>query len=232
VVSERRRSLIRRRQRLLNEAEGVLSKLPLEIASRLRGRNVAAQLRVVSTIPIDDGPASTEARERITWLREMATDLVDWEERIAALEARLPSLLTAVGSSLTAEVGIGVVSAAELLAEVGDPRRFPSEGPFARWCGAALVAMSSGEGNGLPRRHRLDLLGNRAVNRVLHVMSITQARHYGPGRDFLARKRAEGKTPREARRAHKRQLANRIIRRMWNDWKQVMLLPEASANVA
>src|SRR5438128_1222703 len=40
VVAERRGSLIRRRQRLLNEAEGVLSKLPLEIAGRLRRRTV------------------------------------------------------------------------------------------------------------------------------------------------------------------------------------------------
>ena len=34
---------------------------------------------------------------------------------------------------------------------------------------------------------------------------------------YLARKATEGKTRREARRAHKRQLANRIIRRMWRD---------------
>lgn len=34
---------------------------------------------------------------------------------------------------------------------------------------------------------------------------------------YLARKTAEGKTTREARRAHKRHLANRIVRRMWKD---------------
>jgi len=34
---------------------------------------------------------------------------------------------------------------------------------------------------------------------------------------YLARKATEGKTRREARRAHKRHLANRIIRRMWRD---------------
>ncbi len=35
----------------------------------------------------------------------------------------------------------------------------------------------------------------------------------------LARKTGEGKTRREARRAHKRHLANRVIRRMWRDEK-------------
>ena len=34
---------------------------------------------------------------------------------------------------------------------------------------------------------------------------------------YLARKATDGKTRREARRAHKRHLADRIIRRMWRD---------------
>jgi hypothetical protein len=41
-----------------------------------------------------------------------------------------------------------------------------------------------------------------------------QARHHPPARTYLARKIAEGKTPREARRALKRHLANVIYRRL------------------
>lgn len=55
------------------------------------------------------------------------------------------------------------------------------------------------------------------MNRILYVMSVTQARQHPEGQAFFARKRSEGKTGKEARRAHKRQLANRIIRRMWAD---------------
>jgi transposase len=84
-------------------------------------------------------------------------------------------------------------------------------------CGAAPVAVSSGEGDGDPQRHRLDLGGNRRVNSVLHTMHITQARCHQPAKDYLAAKRAEHKTAREARRAHKRLLANVVIRRMWAD---------------
>lgn len=87
--------------------------------------------------------------------------------------------------------------------------------------GLAPVATSSGEGDGEPVRHRLDLLGNRTVNRIIYVMSGTQARHDEAGKAFLARKRAEGKTGKEARRAHKRQLANRVIRRMWADHRRL-----------
>ena len=77
--------------------------------------------------------------------------------------------------------------------------------------------MSSGEGDQAPTHHRLDLAGNRQVNSTLHLMHVTQVRGDPPARDYIDRKRAEHKTKREARRAHKRHLANVVIRRMWTD---------------
>lgn len=219
LVCERRRSLIRRRQRALNEAEAVLAQLPLDLRAQLPNGTVLARLRAL--VNVDAAGAPVHTAELIEWLTEMRTDVAEWEARITRLEQRLPHLLERCGSTLTNEVGLGVVSAAELVAEICDPTRFRSEGAFARWCGVAPVATSSGEGDDEPERHRLDLLGNRTVNRILHVMSITQARHDPLGKTFLTRKRAEGKTRKEARRAHKRQLANRVIRRMWNDHKHL-----------
>jgi transposase len=218
VVCDRRRSLIRRRQRLINEAEGLLNKLPPELIVGLP-KQVAVRLRKVASI---DPPGDLEPNlsEMLDWLMELATDLDVWETRIAELEQRLAPLLVAAGSTLTEEFGIGLVSAAELVAAVGDPARFKTEGCFARWCGVAPVAVSSGEGSGDPVRHRLDLLGNREVNRILYTMSVTQARHLPVAREYMARKRSEGKSKKEARRAHKRQLANRIIRRMWTDQRR------------
>ena len=66
-------------------------------------------------------------------------------------------------------------------------------------------------------RHRLDFGGNRRINAVLYVASITQQRFHPDARAYFERKVAEGKTRRGARRAHKRHLANRVIRRMWKD---------------
>jgi transposase len=218
VVAERRRTLIRRRQRLLNEAEAVLSKLPLDLRAQLGKGTVGARLRRLARLEAEG--------ELVEWLKEMLEDLLEWERRVDELEDRLPDLLTLCGSTLTKEVGIGAVSAAELVAQVGDPSRFRSEGAFARWAGLAPVATSSGEGDGEPARHRLDLLGNRTVNRIIYVMSVTQARHDEAGKAFLARKRAEGKTSKEARRAHKRQLANRVIRRMWADHRRLTAPPK------
>ena len=50
-------------------------------------------------------------------------------------------------------------------------------------------------------------------------MHVTQARTQGAARDYLTHRldTRPGQTPRMARRAHKRLLANVIIRRMWRD---------------
>ena len=104
-----------------------------------------------------------------------------------------------------------------MLAEVGDPFRFARESKFGRWSGTGAVALSSGEGDGRPVKHRLDFRGNRRINSVLYMASVTQHRDLDDARIYIDRKLGEGKTRREARRAHKRHLANRVIRRMWKD---------------
>lgn len=63
---------------------------------------------------------------------------------------------------------------------------------------------------------RLDFGGNRRINSVLHIASVTQHRDRDDACAYIDRKLGEGKTRREARRAHKRNV-NRVIRRMWKD---------------
>lgn len=231
VICQRRRSLVRRRQRLLNEAEGLLNKLPPEMTRSLPNK-VDRRLRRVAELDRSDPPIAPGLAEMLTWLSELAEELDRWEARIHELEERIPSLRAACGSTLTEEFGIGEVSAAELVAAVADPSRFKTEGAFARWCGVAPVAVSSGEGDGEPIRHRLDLLGNRDINRILYTMSVTQARHLPIAKEYLARKRAEGKSKKEARRAHKRQLAKKIIRRMWADQRRLQQMGDAPTSPA
>lgn len=133
------------------------------------------------------------------------------------MDKEISAVLNKLGCTLTEIHGVGVVTAMELHVEIGDPMRFHTEAQFARWCGTAPVALSSGEGHGPALRHRLDLGGNRNVNSILHIIHVTQIRCHPPARAYIARKTAEHKTKRDARRAHKRQLANVIIRHMWAD---------------
>lgn len=216
AVRAHRDMLVARRQVMLNRAEPALARLPLVVTAGLGNRRaVLPRLRALCALTID--PPSAAVAAQLAMLAELHRDIIELSARITRLERQMAALVTACGSSLLDEHGIGVIGAAVLLTEVGDPARFRNESAFNRWWGGAPVAISSGEGHGRPVRHRLDLLGNRAVNSVFYLASITQARHYPPAQTYLAGKITEGHSKKEARRAHKTLLGRRVIRRMWAD---------------
>lgn len=119
---------------------------------------------------------------------------------------------------------------AELLVEVGDPRRF-SEGGFARFNGTAPLAASSGEAEDDPVRHRLNRGGNRRVNAVLHCMAVTQLRGDPRAQKIYADARARGHTKKEAMRTLKRNLSNVVHRWMMRD-QRAAELENSSSEVA
>jgi len=84
--------------------------------------------------------------------------------------------------------------------------RFRSDAQLARHSGVAPLEASSGR----TQRHRLDRGGNRQLNAALYRIAITQSRYYPPARDYLERKRAEGKSRREAIRCPKRLLIRAV----------------------
>jgi hypothetical protein len=102
--------------------------------------------------------------------------------------------------------------AATIIAQAGDVRRFRDAGAFARFCGAAPIPCGSGQ---TANRHRLHRGGNRQLNAALYRIAVVQQRHHPQAKVYLARKIAEGKTPREARRALTRHLANVLYRRLY-----------------
>jgi hypothetical protein len=79
---------------------------------------------------------------------------------------------------------------------------------LARAAGVAPIPASSGN----TQRHRLDQGGNRQINAALHRVIVTRARCHPQTRDYIARRRAEGKTTKEAIRCLKRHLARRVWR--------------------
>jgi hypothetical protein len=55
------------------------------------------------------------------------------------------------------------------------------------------------------------------VNAALHRIAVTQVRLEGPGRDYVAARRARGDTSREALRALKRRVSDEVFRRLRRD---------------
>jgi transposase len=229
AVLEHRRALVEARTLMLHFAQDQLAKLPTEIRDQLPTTGkIESRLRKLEAI--DTTIASTPAGAyRLSWLLPLVDQDRAARRQVRALERRIDELLDAHGTTLRDEAGIGPIAAATLLVEVGDPFRFARESKFARWSGTGAVALSSGEGDGPPVRHRLDFRGNRRINSVLYIASVTQQRDHELARAYIARKTTEGKTPREARRAHKRHLANRVIRRMWADERRRTATPPLAA---
>ena len=217
AVLEHRRMLVEVRTLVLHYAFDQISKLPTEIRDQLTTTGkIEGRLRRLEQI--DTTTVSTAAGHyRLSWLIPLIDQDRAARRQVRQLEAELDRLLDEHGTSLRDEPGIGPIAAATLLTEVGDPFRFARESKFARWSGTGAVALSSGEGKGAPVRHRLDFGGNRRINSVLYIASVVQHRDIDDARVYIDRKISEGKTRREARRAHKRHLANRVIRRMWKD---------------
>jgi len=139
------------------------------------------------------------ARERLRDLRRLMVEADRREARIATRVA---------GHALLEIPGVGALIAAKLLGEVGDVGRFRHDDAFAALAGVAPIPASSGQ----VQRMRLNRGGNRQLNRALYLVALVQLRHHPPAQAFVARKRAEGKSQREAIRCLKRHLARVVFR--------------------
>jgi len=224
IWHNRRQSILKSRQHLVNEAEYLLCELPLELREQLPASK-AVRPRLTAL-------AARNRRRRYdppTTLRLRMLD--DYRAQIAALDreekqviAQLKELVHATGSTLSELCGLDTRSVAELLVEVGDVRRF-TQGGFARFNATAPLPASTAEGPGEPVRHRYNPGGNRRINAVLHRMAITQLRCEPRAQAIYANARANGHTKKEARRVLKRHLSDVVYRRMIRDQASLLAQP-------
>ena len=153
------------------------------------------------------------ARDELRHLRELTTS-------INALESEIAQLVGELAPHLLSEPGFGPLTAAKLLGEIAGIERFATDAKLARAAGVAPIPISSGKTN----RQRLDRGGNRQLNATLHRIAVTRARCHPETKAYLARKRAEGKTTREALRCLKRHLARHV-------WQLLQTPPPADRSV-
>jgi transposase len=183
------------------------------VAGGIRKEVVVSQAR---SLLEDHQPIGAVAIER----HLLAVDLVDELDRLnsqrRAIRKRITVAVGASDTTLTEIFGVGDVSAAIILGQVGDIIRFPTADRFAAYNGTAPIEWSSGN----PARpiHRLSRRGNRTLNHVIHIAAVTQLRHrHSPGRAYYDRKRTAGHTARAALRSLKRRISDAIYRRLLAD---------------
>jgi transposase len=203
LIADHRDDLVADRTRVQNRLRWHLVELCPELESALPKRSLDRQTqldriaRALRRLP-------ATARSRVA--RQLVTRIRALTREITALEAELRTLVRAQRPRLLAETGCGALIAATLIGRTAGAQRFATDARFARQSGTAPIPASSGN-----RQHpRLHRGGDRQLNRSLHMIAITRARHDPATRAYLDRKIAEGKTRKQAIRCLKRHLARRF----------------------
>ena len=184
------------------EAGGISSSISVTKANALLGR-----VAVVDEV----------TRYRVLIATELVADIALLDTALKASNKRLTAAVRASGTTLTDIVGIGPVCAATIIGFTGDVTRFPTKGHFASYNATAPVDASSGPNP----RQRLNQRGNRKLNHAIHIAAICQLRYDGEGRVYYDRKRAEGKSTKEAIRSLKRRISDRVYRHLIDDARRV-----------
>lgn len=139
--------------------------------------------------------------------REQLARIGEISRRERELVAEIRAQVKAYAPELMELPGCAALTAAKLIGEIGGREGFASDAKLARHAGCAPLPASSGA----VQRHRLSRLGNRQLNVAFYRIAVTQARMHPPARAYLAKKRAEGKSTKEAIRCLKRHL----VRAVW-----------------
>lgn len=205
VLVDYRADLIKRRTMVINQlkahAHVWLGHTPGDLA-RPKGLTALATL-------VDTAPLGAHVRQALTG---MITEIAGFNQRIRDLGTTIRELVTPLAPALLQITGISYISAAVLIAEIGDITRFSSSAKLARYTGCAPIPVySSGK-----ERHRLHRGGNRRLNSVLYTAAIVQKRFHPPAQELLAR-HEPAKGARGARRILQRHLIDVIHQAMTAD---------------
>jgi len=158
----------------------------------------------------DTTRAYQETRDFI--VKSIAANIRTRQRDIAETEKALRQMLDVVDCRLETMPGVDTVTAAALIANIGDVRRFGSADKLARFAGVAPVRFSSA-GKGKDQKSKQ---GNRELHSILYFLAIQQvqvAKVSGKPRnpvfhDYYQRKITEGKTKKQALVCVMRRLVN------------------------
>jgi transposase len=163
------------------------------------------------------GELAEVLRTRQGVVADIALDLAEeihvLTEKAKRIERQIAERVMPVAPSLLALEGCATLTAAKIIGETADVRRFKSADAFARHNGTAPIPVWSGNKD----HHRLNRGGNRQLNAAIHRIAITQLRSPGPARDAYESLTKDGKTKRDALRIIRRRLSNIVYKRLLED---------------
>jgi transposase len=213
LLVDHRDDLVAERTRIINRLRWHLHELDPTLAPPARSLSRAPAIHLAA-IEAFLGRLDGDANAVVAGLAsQLVARVRELNAQIDQLEADLVPRMHRLAPSLLALRGCGVLTAAKLVGETADVRRFRSKDAYARHTGSAPLPVWSGS----TQRYRLSRSGNRQLNLALHRIALTQARHHPQAQRYLARRRAGGDTATEAIRALKRRLSDVVYRALLAD---------------
>jgi transposase len=212
VLSVARRSAASQRIATLNQLRHLCFTADDEIRRRFEDLSVArltAEAAVLRPRPTDTVRYST-----LLTIRTLARRVVDLDDELVELNTVMRPLVERTAPGLLSMHGVGFDVAAKLLVVAGDnPERLRNDAAFANLCGVAPREASSGK----VHRHRLNRGGDRQANNALYRVVITRMASHQPTKDYVARRRLEGKSTGEIIRILKRYVAREAFKHLCVD---------------
>lgn len=197
-----RRSAVKARTAAQVQLKTLLVTAPAAFREQFRHHTDTQLISGIAALPVAGVDPLATALRSLAQRHQLLT------EEITALEAVLTPLVKDTNLALAAAKGIGTITAAQLLVTAGDnPDRLRNEAAFAALCGVSPIPASSGKTN----RHRLNRGGDRQANSALHRIAMVRMSHEPRTRDYVERKRAEGRSTREIMRCLKRAIAREVF---------------------
>lgn len=175
----------------------------------LRGLSTTTQIARLAALDLpDETDLPIEEHTRRRELATLARQIQTLDAALATNYRHLHTLVTQLCPPLLDQPGVGPVTAAIALTAWSHPGRVRSEAAYATLAGAAPIPVASGRTD----RHRLNRGGDRTLNSALHTIALTRRRIHPETRDYITRRRAEGRTTREITRCLKRYIARQLYR--------------------
>jgi transposase len=207
VLLTTRRCATLARVAAIGQLKALIVGAPEELRAELRGRSTSTQIDSCATLR-QRPTRSLEHRATVRALRATAQRIQLLAAEADQLQAELTVLVGAVAPWLLEVPGVGPLSAAQVLVSWSHAGRFRSEAAFAALAGTNPIPASSGQ----VTRYRLNRGGDRQLNRALHTILLVRLRTDPDTRTYMARRTAEGKSGRDAKRCLRRVIARQLFR--------------------
>ena len=169
------------------------------------GRSKADEIKGIAKASCGIGLATSAFSFQI----KLLIDQIDFiEGQASEVEARIRAGIEKVEPLILTIPGIGYTLGAQIVSEIGDVRRFRNASSIVKYAGINPSVSQSGKFSS--EENHITKQGSPYLRRALYLAAMAQLKLKSPFYDYYAKKRADGKSHREALVAVARKLVHVI----------------------